>query len=144
MTRWVVLHEHTFTDGDAAGTGIDDATVERWIADVRDAYLAQCGVLGRLAAEPGLEWEFRPGPVPPGALLGRPEGVAVSASVKEFRPSSFTLSVRLRPWGGDVETPVNATCVVRVREAATGAARELGDEIRDELIGLEQGARHAN
>jgi hypothetical protein len=39
---------------------------------------------------------------------------------------------------------VNATCVMRLVDPAAGEPRELGDEVRDELIALEHAAEHYN
>jgi hypothetical protein len=54
------------------------------------------------------------------------------------------VAVRLRPLDGDRDTPVNAACVVRLVDPASGEPRELGDEVRDELIALEHAAEHVN
>jgi hypothetical protein len=34
--------------------------------------------------------------------------------------------------------------VVRLQDRATGAARPIGEELRDELIAIERSARHYN
>jgi acyl-CoA thioesterase FadM len=144
MTKWVVLQEHPVTaqELDAAGT-VSDEAVERWITAARLAYLDHCPVL-QAQEEAGLVLRHRPGTLPPGALLGRPTDVVVTASASEVRPNSFTISVRLRPGGGERDQPMNATCVIRLEDSSTGDARELGDEIRDELIALEHAAEHYN
>jgi len=144
MTRWPVLQAHAVTehDLDAEGT-ISDDTVQRWVAAARLAYLDRCAVL-RAQEQSGLVLRHRPGALSRGALLGRPTDVVVTASATEVRPTSFTISVRLRPGGGDRELPVNATCVIDLEDELTGEARELGTEIRDELIALEHSAMHFN
>jgi acyl-CoA thioesterase FadM len=70
--------------------------------------------------------------------------VAVSAGVREVWPSSFAIAVRLRPLDGDRDTPVNASCVMALVDPAGGEPRELGDEVRDELVALEHAAEHFN
>jgi hypothetical protein len=61
----------------------------------------------------------------------------VTATAAELRPTSFTISVRLRPIDGDQEVPRNAAWVVSL-------PAELGTDIRDELIALEHAAQHFN
>jgi acyl-CoA thioesterase FadM len=70
--------------------------------------------------------------------------VAVSAGAREVGRSSFTIAVRLRAAGGAADVAVNAACVISLEDPATGEAHELGDEVRDELIALEQSAVHFN
>ena len=145
MTRWLVLQEHPVTEHELdADETISDEAVVRWVTAACAAYLEHCMVLRRVRDESGLVLRQRPGALPRGALLGRPTDVVVTASASEVRPSSFTISVRLRPGGGDRELPVNATCVIRLEDEVTGEVRELGDEIRDELIALEHSARQFN
>ncbi|MCW6010935.1 hypothetical protein K1W54_41270 [Micromonospora sp. CPCC 205371] len=145
MTKWAVLQEHQVgeRDLDAAGAVSDDA-LARWVDAAREAYLDGCPTLLAAGREPGVALRHRTAALPSAALLGRPEDVVVTASVKEFRPASFTIAVRVRPGGGDREMPLNASCVIRLDDTATGEARELGNEIRDELIALEQGASYYN
>lgn len=68
----------------------------------------------------------------------------VTASATEVHPQSFTITVRVRPGGGDRDVPVNVTCVVSLIDRADGTRRELGRQIRDELIALEHSAAHFN
>jgi acyl-CoA thioesterase FadM len=144
MTRWPVLQEHAVTESDLDAEGtISDETVQRWVSAALLAYLDRCTVL-RAQERSGLVRSHRPGALPRGALLGRPTDVVVTASATEVRPTSFTISVRLRPGGGDREIPVNATCVIGLEDQLTGEARELGTEIRDELIAIEHSATHFN
>jgi acyl-CoA thioesterase FadM len=138
ISKWLVLHEYPVT-----GT-VGDDVVERWVDAARQAYLDQCPVLHETVRAAGLVVRHRTGAVPPGAALGHPAEVVVTATASEVRPSSFTISVRLRPIGGDRELPVSASCVVRLEDEATGEARELGTAVRDELIALEHSARHYN
>jgi hypothetical protein len=121
---------------------VDDAAVRRWVEDAGAAYLGHCAVLTR--AEPGLALRCRAGALPKGVLLGRPDSVRVSASASEVRPTSITISVRLRPIGGDVDTALNATCTVVLENESTGELCPLADEVRDELIALEHSAQHVN
>jgi acyl-CoA thioesterase FadM len=144
-TRWVVWQEYPVTADDLDGDGVvSDETVERWVAAASQAYLGRCAVLHRTRDESGLALRVRTSALPKGALLGRPTGVAVTASASEVRPSSFTISVRVRPGGGDRELPVNATCVVLLEDEVTGEVQELGKAIRDELIALEHSAQQFN
>jgi hypothetical protein len=132
LSKWLVLHEYT-VDG-----VVSDEAVERWVDAARVAYLDHCSAL------PREQLRHRTGALPPGSALGRPASVAVTASAAEVRPSSFTISVRLRPLDGDRDVPVNAAVVVRVEDPVTGEVRPLGDEVRDELIALEHSATHYN
>jgi hypothetical protein len=129
LSKWVVLQEYEL-DGT---TAVDDELVRQWMAAARDAYLDRCEVLRRS----GLELGYRAGAVPSAELLGHPRDVVVTATATEFRPTSFTISVRIRPGGGEHEMPLNTTWVV-------SATSELGNEIRDELIALEHAAEHYN
>jgi hypothetical protein len=110
MSKWLVLQEYPVTGGT-----VSDEAVERWVAAARQAYLAQCPVLHETA---------------------RAAEVVVTATASEVRPRSFTIAVRLRPVGGDRETPLNASCVIRLEDEATGEARELGTAVRDERVGI--------
>ena len=68
----------------------------------------------------------------------------ITAGVREVWPSSFAMAVRLRPMDGDHDGAVDVTCIVRLVDPATGEPRELGAEVRDELIALEHAAEHYN
>lgn len=145
VSRWPVLEEHPVSAGDLdAGGVVGDDSVARWVAAARSAYLDRCAALRRLLERSGLELAVQTASLPPGASLGRPAAVVVSAGVREVWPSSFAIAVRLRPVGGDREVAVNATCVLRLVDPASGEPRELGDEVRDELIALEHAAEHFN
>ncbi len=146
-TRFVVLVEQAVGPADrTADGGVEPAAVGRWIDAARHAYLDRCPVLERTRAAAGLVLSHRVGRLPDAALFGRPDVVAVSASAAEFRPSSFTLSVRMRAVDttDDRDVALNATVTVSLTDPATGEAAELGDEIRDELISLEHAAEHFN
>jgi acyl-CoA thioesterase FadM len=145
MTRWLVLDEHSVTGQDVDHDGtVSDEAVERWVNAARLAYLDRCTLLRQEQAQSGLELTYRNRALPGGPLLGRPSSVVVTASASEVSPSSFTISVRLRPLGGDRETVVNTSCVVRWPDAPSGEARQLDKAIRDELIALEHSATHFN
>jgi hypothetical protein len=145
MTKWPVLQEHPVDARDLdADQSVADQAVERWVAGACRAYLDRCVALRQARERADLDLQQSVTP-PPGALLGRhPISVVVSASATEVRPGSFTIAVRLRPVGGDREVATNATCVVRLQDRATGAARPIGEELRDELIAIERSARHYN
>jgi acyl-CoA thioesterase FadM len=142
VSRWVVLHEHTVgaDDVDADGDVRDDA-VARWVDEACAAYLADCHVLADAARRDGLVVRSRVGALPPGAHLARPQAVTVSASAREVRPTSFTIAVRVRTSGED-DVAVNTSCVVALEDPEAGTARDLGTDVRDELIALEHAAAH--
>jgi hypothetical protein len=70
--------------------------------------------------------------------------VITTAGVTEIHPKAFMIAVRLRPVGGDRETPLNQTCGVRLEDPRTGDVPLLADDIRDELIALAHAAEHFN
>jgi acyl-CoA thioesterase FadM len=146
VSRWPVLEEHPVAAGDLdAGGAVRDDSVARWVAAARSAYLDRCAALRRRQQATGLELQVESASLPPGASLGRrPAAVAVSAGVREVWPSSFAIAVRLRPDGGDRDVAVNGSVVMRLVDPASGEPRELGDEVRDELIALEHAAEHFN
>jgi acyl-CoA thioesterase FadM len=141
LSKWLVLTEHPVTPADLTADGVvSDDALQRWVEEARSAYLGQCKVLnGRTDGS----LRLRDGSPVRAAYLGSPEIVIATATVTEVRPTSFTLVVRVRPVGGDRETPVNVTCTARL-EDETGAVLELGREVRDELITLEHSAGHYN
>jgi hypothetical protein len=145
VSKWVVLREHAVGAEDVdADNNLLDEVLARWVDDVGAAYLERCRVLSEMRNRDGLVLRSRVGPLPAGARLGRPSAVAVSAGAREVRPNSFTIAVRLRAAGGATDVAVNVACVVSLEDPATGEARELGDDIRDELIALEHAAEHYN
>jgi acyl-CoA thioesterase FadM len=145
VSRWVVLQEHAVTSDDLDTDGhVRDDLVERWVDAACAAYLGRCRTLHEAQDRDGLELRSRISALPPGARLGRPTGVAVSAGAREFRRRSFTIAVRIRTAGGEPDVAVNAACVVSLEDPATSEARALGDEVRDDLIALEHRAKHLN
>ena len=66
----------------------------------------------------------------------------VGVGATEIRPTSFTIALRLRPTGGDGDAAINAVYEVSLEDPQTGEARELGNDIRDELIALEHAASY--
>jgi acyl-CoA thioesterase FadM len=145
MTKWAVLREHQVTADDLGTDGtVSDQAVGRWVDGACSAYLDGCALLRRARDRDGLDVRHRPATLPRGASLGQPTSLVVTASATEIRPSSFTVAVRLRPAGGDREVAVNASCVVRLEDRATGAAQPIGTDLRDELIAIEHAARHYN
>jgi hypothetical protein len=81
----------------------------------------------------------RPGRQPRSSLLGRPAEVLVTASATEVRPTEFFVSLRVTPFGGDEDLPINVVWRVSI-EDGRGEPLELGTEVRDELIEIERGA----
>jgi acyl-CoA thioesterase FadM len=51
---------------------------------------------------------------------------------------------RVREGSGDRDGAVDVSCIVRLVDPSTGEPRELGTEVRDELIALEHAAEHYN
>jgi acyl-CoA thioesterase FadM len=145
VSRWVVLREHAVgaDDVDADGNVLDEV-LARWVDEACAVYLDRCRPLDEMRERDGLVLRSRVNALPPGARLGRPSAVSVSAGAREVRSSSFTIAVRLRAAGGATDVAVNVACVVSLENPATGEARELGDDIRDELIAIEHAAEHYN
>jgi len=145
MSRWLVRQEHPVTEHDLGRDGaVSDEAVERWVTAAHLAYLDHCTLVQQRQHEFRAELRHRMGTLPAGTLFGTPASVVVTASATEVRPKSFTIAVRIRPCGGDRDIAANANCVVHLEDRATGEARELGKDIRDELIALEHSARHFN
>jgi hypothetical protein len=137
VSRWAVAQRHDVAaaDMDAGGAVTEDA-VERWIAGACALYVEGCSAL----ASTGLRVSMRPSRRPPAGALGSPRAVVTLASANELRPSSFTLAVRLRAVGAGEDRTADATNVVSLEDPATGETRDLGDEIRAELIAIERSA----
>lgn len=143
VSRWAVRQVHAVAPGDVDAAGAVTAeAIDRWIGEACDEYLASCGAVRAAARRLGLEVRHRTGGLPPGGLPGRPSSVTVSASATEVRPRSFTLAVRLRSHGPAGDASIDTSRSVRLEDPATGAAGDLGDAVRDELIAIEQSARH--
>jgi hypothetical protein len=141
MTRWSIGQDHTVTEAERDGDGYVTAQVlERWLAGAVEAYLAQCEHLHRLAE--GHTLVRRPGRQPRTSLLGRPAEVLVTASATEVRPTEFFVSVRVRPFGGDEDLPLNVTCRVSIEDSRNGEPMELGTAVRDELVAIEREAEY--
>jgi hypothetical protein len=144
VSRWVVAQQHV-----VAADDLDDAGVvrgearERWVADACAAYLDECTVLCDLASATDLTIRLNVAPLPEAALPGRPTSVVASAGANEFRPTSFTVSIRVRSGGGADDRVVDRRAEVALVTEA-GAETDLGDDVRDELIALEHAARHTN
>jgi acyl-CoA thioesterase FadM len=145
VTRWPVLQEHRVSaeDLDANG-GVRDEAVEGWAIAARSAYLARCPVLQEVQERSRLELQHRAVSSPSGAALVRPTIVVVTASAPEVRSRSFVIAVRIRPTGGNSHVTVDAAWVVRLVDPTTGEVQGIGDDIRDELIGLERSAQYFN
>jgi len=145
VSRWVIREQHP-VDGAAVTTSgvVRDDAVQRWVGDACDAYLAQCRVLGEMITRSELTVSKRTGAIPQGEFFGRPTTVVVSAGVSECYPTSFTVAVRVRTYGGVDDVVANVRCVICVKDPTSGEACELGDAVRDELISLEHTARHTN
>lgn len=140
MTQWSIGHDHTIGEADRDADGFVTAEVlGGWITGAIDAYLAQCEQLHRRAE--GRTLVRRPSRQPRASLLGRPADVLVTASATEVRATEFFISVRVRPFGGDEDLPLNQTCRVSI-EDNEGEQLELGAAVRDELVAIERAAEY--
>ncbi len=143
MTRWSIGLDRPVGPDDLDPDGYVTAdTLGIWLAEAVDAYLVQCSTLHERLGREGVNLVRRPGRQPRASLLGRPTEVLITASATEIRPLEFFISVRVRPFGGDIDLPLNVTCRVSIEEEATGEPVELGTGIRDELIVLEHAAEY--
>jgi hypothetical protein len=144
MSKWPVLLTHSVAQEDLDDEGaVRDDIVESWIATACSAYLDRCVVLHEFLERSGVQL-CRHTELPTKRLLGRPTSVITTAGVTEVHPRAFTIAVRLRPVGGDQETPLNHTCGVRLEDPSAGEVLLLTDDIRDELIALAHAAEHFN
>ena len=145
VSRWVVRREHRVDPGafDAEGV-MRDGVIEQWIDDARDAYLERCAVVRAMIAGSKLVSQTRPGDRPGREFFGRPSTIVVSAGVTEVYPAAFVMAFRVRSYGQVGDVVANVTSRISLVDPATGEPRELGDDVRDELIALEHGARHTN
>jgi acyl-CoA thioesterase FadM len=141
LSRWSIGLDRRVGPDDRDPDGYVKAEVfGAWLSDAVEAYLAQCEQLHQRAA--GRALVRRPGRQPRSSLLGRPDEVLVTASATEVRPTEFFVSVRVRPFGNDVDLPVNATCRVSIEDRSSGEPIELGAQIRAEIVALEQAAEY--
>lgn len=142
-TRWVVAREHVVTPADRTEDGsIAPGALGAWSDAACRAYLDGCPVLEATRAEAGLELVLGPGPVV--AALPPAPRVVVTASATEVLPRAFVLATRVRTVGGDDDRMIDARHEVRLVDPASGEARELSADVRDELIAHEHAARHFN
>ena len=137
--RWPVLQRHAVADADLDEDGaVRQDVLEGWVAEACAEYVGRCAALPPAAAVRQL-----PAPFPAGRLTGRPATVMVTARATEVRPSSFTLTVRVRASGGGEDDRVAGTmCVVRLEDPATGEPIDLGEAVLDELVAMDRSARH--
>ena len=141
VTRWSVGNDLPVTAADLDTDGYPTAeVVGAWLTGAVDAYLAQCHELRRQAA--GHDLTRRMSRQPRGSLLGHhPKHVLVTASATEIRVHEFVVSVRVTPFGGDEDLPINVTCRVSI-EDGSGDQQELEQSVRDEIVALEQDAEY--
>jgi len=138
-SRWVVLRHEPVAPGDVEDDGtVREIALRRWVDAACDDYLARCHRFGALAADArhAAHRELQL----PGSLRSDAASVVVSARATEVWPAACKLSVRVRASSDEV---VDAACIVSLRDD-TGAAVELGNDVRDELIALEHVAEHFN
>jgi hypothetical protein len=141
VTRWSIGQDRQVTDADKDADGnLTAAVVGAWLSGAVDAYLAQCHELTRQAADYTIV--RRMSRQPRAGLLGHhPTHALVTASATEIRPAEFVVSVRVTPFGGDEELPINVTCRVSV-EDVMGEPQPLSQAVRDEIVALEQAAEY--
>jgi acyl-CoA thioesterase FadM len=143
MTRWSIGLDRQVEPGDRDAEGfVSSETLATWLTEAVDAYLGQCGALHRQATLPGRNLVRRPSRQPRAGLIGRPDEVFITASATEIRPNEFFISVRVRPYGNNIDLPINITCRVSIEEARTGDPIPLDPAVRDELIAIEQAAEY--
>jgi hypothetical protein len=136
-TRWPVVQRHAVADSDLDEHGaVRQEVLERWVAGVCAEYAGRC------AALPPAAVRQRQAPLPAGRLAGRPEAVVVAARATEVRPSSFTVTIRVRTIGGDDDAVAVTTCLIRLEDPATGQPVDLGQAVLDELVAMDRSARH--
>jgi hypothetical protein len=116
MSRWSIGLDRPVGEAERDADGYIKAEVlGAWLTEAVDTYLAQCAHLHRRAQ---------------------------AASATEIRPTEFFVSVRVSPFGGDEDLPINITCRVSIEDPQTGEPQELGTEVRDELIAIERAAEY--
>jgi acyl-CoA thioesterase FadM len=143
VSRWVEVREFTVTPGDlSAGGGVRAEAIDRWLAEARAAYLEHCVVLRDLRERSGLALRAHFDQPPASDRFGTPTSIIIGVGATEIHPRSFTMAYRVRAIDADGDTAINVTCAVSLEDPATGEARELGNDIRDELIALEHAASH--
>ena len=144
-TRWPVATDHAVTPDDLDPNGdVTAAAVERWVAHACSTYFEQCPVLERTRVAGGLELRVQDRPAPGRRTLPPSPAVCVTIGATEIFSTSFVIALRLRPVGGDSDAPLNLTRRVELVDPVGGDAHAITDEIRDELIALEHGARYFN
>jgi hypothetical protein len=144
LSRWLVSTDYSVEPEHRRPDGlITDGSLRGWAEAAVESYLDRCPLVrARVEAERlRLSRQFRR--IPSASGLGRATAVLVTATAIEFLPSEFVVAVRVRPSGGETETPMNLSCVIRLEDAADEPV-ELGTAVRDELIALEHTATHFN
>ena len=145
MSKWSVVTEHAVGPEDlGADATITDAAVDRWAAAATAAYLEQCARLEDRRATDGLVVRSSVREHGGARQLGGAPTVVVTATATEVLPEAFVVAVRIRPLAADSDDPLDLACEIRLEDPVTGAAQDIGRDIRDELIALEHGARHYN
>jgi acyl-CoA thioesterase FadM len=144
MTRWSIGLDRTVGEADRDADGYVTAEVlGRWLSEAVDAYLAQCEQLHRQVAQAeGYTLVRRPSRQPRASMLGRPSEVLVTASATEIKPTQFFITIRVRPFGGDEDLPLNVTCRVSIEDSVTGEPLELSSAVREELVAIERAAEY--
>jgi acyl-CoA thioesterase FadM len=143
MTRWSIGLDRQVEPGDRDAEGYVSAeTLGTWLTEAVDAYLGQCSALHRQASLPDHALVRRPSRQPRSGLIGRPDEVFITASATEIRPTEFFISVRVRPYGDNIDLPINITCRVSIEDTRTGEPVPLDQAVRDELVAIEQAAEY--
>lgn len=136
LSTWVVVRDVEVRPGDLDGAGLAQPSVDAWSELCLQDYLEACPALGAVTLR--RTWSR-----PSAGSLGRPTGIALSATISEILPSRLILRVRLRPLDGDVDDPADGHCSLEPVDA-TGASRPIDRALRDEVIAAERTARFYN
>lgn len=137
LSTWVVVRDVEVAAADLGPDGLLlDGSIDGWIALCAEDYLLACPALG--AVELSRTWTR-----PPAALLGRPAGLALSATISEVLPSALVMRIRLRPLDGDVDRPADTQCRLELI-GPDGSSLPIDRALRDEIIAAERTARFYN
>ena len=147
MTRWGVVFAME-AEPASAGDVRSLITTGDVFACAQRAYLNRCAVLRAFLDAEAAEIRVVSGP--PGSPGDAEPSFAgtldanetlVGVSVVEVRPSSFDMTVKIRPKGEGEHKPVNLRRTLALERTATGERLPVPREVRDELIAIQLAAR---
>ena len=138
LSRWAVVESVAVEAADLDADGRPSASaLDQWSALVRDLYLHRCTTLQARLASGMSALETATRSIRASGRIEAGDELTVAATVAELRLSSFDLRVRLRGSGGGIVGEGTERLVVVDR--VTGD-RAVPDDVRAELIAIEQGA----